>query len=236
MRCRTKARRLRSNVHPKPLRRWAKLIRSGDGAYSLFLFVLLSTTSRTLWKCHPYGNPPTTAASHRGLERFASHIPTATLIIYSLQYPISQIQGRHHYRGRCIAHGTPSSIGRWRSRCCPTHSPPTLTVDVAVRIFIVASPSKVVRAVRTRCGQIRHALMIHGSHLTERERRPNETSVGTASPILGFPQGVARRPRGRRKTIARIIREAANVNRKTNASVWYKGCTDRPLATTEARA
>ena len=32
-----------------------------------------------------------------------------------------------------------------------------------------------------------------------------------------------------------LFREAANV-RKTNASVWYKGCTDRPLATTEARA
>ena len=38
-----------------------------------------------------------TAASHRGLERFASHIPTATLIIYSLQYPISQIQGRGRF-------------------------------------------------------------------------------------------------------------------------------------------
>ena len=71
-----------------------------------FLFVLLSTTSRTLWKCHPYGNPPTTAASHRGLERFASHIPTATLIIYSLQYPISQIQGRHHYREKYTSWGS----------------------------------------------------------------------------------------------------------------------------------
>jgi hypothetical protein len=33
-RCRTKARRLRSNVHPKPSHRLAKLIRSGDDARS----------------------------------------------------------------------------------------------------------------------------------------------------------------------------------------------------------
>ncbi len=110
--------------------------------------------------------------------------------------------------GRCIAHETPSSIGTWRSRCCPTHSPPTLTVDVAVRIFIVASPSKVVGAVRTRCGQIRHALMIHGSHLTERRTRDDRTGVMSVPPrlVLGLPQGVARRQRRRRKTIAAFRR------------------------------
>ena len=36
--------------------------------------------------------------------------------------------------------------------------------------------------------------------------------------------------------LARIIREAAEVSPKTNASVWYKGRAYGPFATTEALA
>ena len=36
--------------------------------------------------------------------------------------------------------------------------------------------------------------------------------------------------------LARIIHEGAEFSRNTNAPVWYKGCVDNTLATTEALA
>ena len=41
---------------------------------------------------------------------------------------------------------------------------------------------------------------------------------------------------GNREGLARIIHEETDYSRKTNAPVWYKGCADRPFATTEALA
>ena len=145
MRCRTQARRLRSNVHAKPSLRWARFIRSGDGASSPF--VRLLCTRGSLWKCRPCGNPPRTRIPTRGLESSAFHIPTAnpiSIFFASRQHQASRAW--HYYRAMFApARKCCNSESMSTTRCCGCRRPSAPTF-----VTVCSTPSRRVAALRPR--------------------------------------------------------------------------------------